>query len=220
MLLNKKELLWKMIEEDNIKQFTIIGKPTQELKKAYYSSENQMMDFLEAVGVLNDYDTEDQESEIISIILYACDDKNKIEYDCVYETIHEDDYEFDDSFDVEAAVQYDNYVCSITVSRKVTLEEYNMLISLFTEVIEYYQTLIPAYIMDKLFSKDESILNFQDMLLLMGERQTYVASVLNKSRQLITDMKSGKSNITLETVSVLMNKYPLLPWNEFIRQYN
>ena len=54
------------------------------------------------------------------------------------------------------------------------------------------------------------------MLLLIKDNQSEIARKINKSRQLIADVKSGKAKLTLENLSLLMNEYPLLPWNRYV----
>ena len=44
--LNKKEILIKLIEEEKVKGCTILGKPTEELKKMFFSREN-IVDYME-----------------------------------------------------------------------------------------------------------------------------------------------------------------------------
>ena len=115
-------------------------------------------------------------------------------------------------------------VCSINVSRLVEEEEYNNILSLFEEVLDYYQTNISPEITNKiigLYRKEP--LTFNDMLLLIKDNQSEIARKINKSRQLIADVKSGKAKLTLENLSLLMKEYPLLPWIryiEFSSEYN
>ncbi|AIY82191.1 hypothetical protein U728_3763 (plasmid) [Clostridium botulinum 202F] len=108
-------------------------------------------------------------------------------------------------------------VCSITVTRKVTEEEYKNILSLFDEVLDYYQANVPARIINKILNLYENEpFTFNDILMLIKDNQSEIARKINKSRQIISDMKSGKCKANIEVIALLMREYPLLPWNEFI----
>lgn len=108
-------------------------------------------------------------------------------------------------------------VCSITVTRKVNEEEYKIILSLFDEVLDYYQANVPARIINKVLNlyENEPFI-FNDILMLIKDNQSEIGRKINKSRQVISDMKSGKCKANIEVVALLMKEYPLLPWNEFI----
>ncbi|ACA47065.1 helix-turn-helix transcriptional regulator [Clostridium botulinum] len=111
-------------------------------------------------------------------------------------------------------------VCSISVSRLVEEEEFNNILNLFDEILEYYQNDIPGRVINQIlgFYKNEP-LTFNDILLLTKDTQSEIARKINKSRQLISDMKSGKAKIGIETLALLKQEYPLLPWDEFIESF-
>lgn len=185
MSIFKKDLLFKMIEEGNIKSFTILGVPKQNLVETYFKRKD-LIKFLEAknikCNILDEFDRTD-------IGIY---------------------------FPQLGKKQYAD-ACSITVSRTVGKEEFKNIINLFDEVLSYYPVDVPPRIINKIIGlyKDEP-LTFNDMLLMTRDSQSEVARKIGKSRQLITDIKSGKSKLTVENLSALMRAYPLLPWNEFI----
>jgi predicted transcriptional regulator len=52
--------------------------------------------------------------------------------------------------------------------------------------------------------------------MLIKDDQSEIARKINKSRQVISDMKSGKCKANIVVVALLMKEYPLLPWTEFI----
>lgn len=111
-------------------------------------------------------------------------------------------------------------VCSISVKRKVDIEEFKNILNLFDEVLAYYQVDVPAKIINKILGlyQDEPF-TFNDMLILIKDSQSEIARKIGKSRQLIADIKSGKSKLTIENLSALMKNYPLLPWDEFIESF-
>ncbi|MEM4261130.1 MAG: helix-turn-helix transcriptional regulator [Candidatus Woesearchaeota archaeon] len=187
MTVFKKDLLFKMISEENIKGFTILGVPNQELVEAYFNRKD-LVEFLN--------------SKNIKCNIYEFDRTNVGIY-----------------FPTLGAMQYVD-VCAITISRLVNEDEYKNILGLFEEVLGYYQIQVPARIINKILGLYENEpLTFDDMLILIKDNQSEIARKINKSKQLITDIKSGKANLTLENLSLLMNKYPLLPWDRFVEDY-
>ncbi|APH14132.1 hypothetical protein NPD5_3862 [Clostridium sporogenes] len=188
MSIFKKDLLFKMIEEGQIKSFTILGLPKQELVETYFNRKD-LIKFLESknikCNILDEFDRTD-----IGIYFPSVGKKQYVD------------------------------VCSITINKEVDEGEYNNILALFDEVLGYYQTDIPAKIINKILGlyKDEP-LTFNDMLILMKDNQSEIARKIGKSRQLIADMKSGKAKMGIETLALLKKEYPLLPWDEFIESF-
>ncbi|APQ78769.1 TPA: helix-turn-helix transcriptional regulator [Clostridium botulinum] len=188
MSIFKKDLLFKMIEEGQIKSFTILGLPKQELVETYFNRKD-LIKFLESknikCNILDEFDRTD-----IGIYFPSVGRKQYVD------------------------------VCSITINKEVDEGEYNNILALFDEVLGYYQTDIPAKIINKILGlyKDEPF-TFNDMLILMKDNQSEIARKIGKSRQLIADMKSGKAKIGIETLALLKREYPLLPWGEFIESF-
>lgn len=184
MTVFKKDLLFKMMQEEKIKEFTILGVPKQDLIEAYFNRKD-LVEFLKSKNIICNI------------------------------------YEFDRT---DVGVYFPNIgkkqyvdVCSITVSRLVNEEEYKKVLNLFEEVLDYYQTSVPPAIIDKVIGLYQNeLLTFNNMLTLIKDNQSEIARKINKSKQLITDVKSGKAKLTLENLSLLMNEYPLLPWSRFI----
>ncbi|KIS21564.1 helix-turn-helix transcriptional regulator [Clostridium botulinum] len=188
MSIFKKDLLFKMIEEGQIKSFTILGLPKQELVETYFNRKD-LIKFLESknikCNILDEFDRTD-----IGIYFPSVGKKQYVD------------------------------VCSITINKEVDEGEYNNILALFDEVLGYYQTDIPAKIINKILGlyKDEP-LTFNDMLILMKDNQSEIARKIGKSRQLIADMKSGKAKMGIETLALLKKEYPLLPWDKFIESF-
>lgn len=184
MTVFKKDLLFKMIEEGKIKNFTILGVPTQELIKTYFDRKD-LVNFLNSKNITcNMY-----EFDRTDIGIYFPNVGDKLYVD----------------------------ICSINVSRAVNIDEYKNILSLFEEILDCYQTNVPPQTINKILGlyQDEP-LTFDDMLFLTKDNQSEIARKINKSRQLITDIKSGKAKLTLENLSLLMNEYPLLPWSRYV----
>lgn len=184
MTVFKKDLLFKMIQEERIKSFTILGVPKQDLIEAYFNRKD-LVEFLNSKNI-------------------KC---NIYEFDRTDVGIY---------FPTLGKKQYVD-VCSITISRLVNKDEYKNVLSLFEEVLDYYQVDVPAEITNKILGLYQNEpLTFNDILLLTKDTQSEIARKINKSRQLIADIKSGKSKLTIDNLSLLMNEYPLLPWNKYI----
>ena len=86
----------------------------------------------------------------------------------------------------------------------------------YIDTLDIYQATINPTIGAKIFSISGDKLDFSDILSLIGEKQTTIAEKIGKSKQIISDIKSGKSEIKSATLSVLIKEYPLLPWRKFI----
>ena len=184
MTVFKKDLLFKMIKEEKITGFTILGVPKQDLVENYFSRKD-LVEFLNSKNIkcnIYEFDRTD-----VGIYFPTLEKKQYID------------------------------VCSITISRLVNEDEYKNILNLFEEVLDYYQVDIPAKITNKILGLYQNEpLTFNDMLLLIKDNQSEIARKINKSRQLIADVKSGKAKLTLENLSLLMNEYPLLPWNRYV----
>ena len=109
--------------------------------------------------------------------------------------------------------------CMITIENP-NIGQITAIENLFTDIREYYQVSIHPDILNKMVGLHSEPLTFATMLMLIPEKsQSKIAEKVGKSKQTIGDIKSGKSKLTLEVLSRLMNLYPLLPWVEFIEQY-
>lgn len=188
IMLNKKEILIHLIEEEKIKGCTILGKPTEELKEMFFSREN-IVDYMESKGFkVNEY-----EYERTDFAIYFPQLGMDIIIDC----------------------------CTVNVSRKINKKELEILCSLFTEIYDYYQENVPAMLINKicgLYKNEPFTIN--DLFMLIKDNQSEIARKIGKNRQVISDIKTGKCNITTEILSLLMNKYPLLPYNTYLRDFN
>lgn len=90
--------------------------------------------------------------------------------------------------------------------------------SLLDEVYGYYQTKMIPRVFLKLIGMHPEEFTFSDLLLLLPEKnQSELARRIDKSRQTISDLKLGRTNLTIEVVAKLMYLYPLLPWDLIIK---
>lgn len=186
-MLLKKELLFKLIEDSKITSCSIVGEPTKELQK-YYFSNNDLMD------IFKKYDIKNPIGEFgnTPIVVY---------------------------FPVANRRLQCSELCSVTISKEsLTVENIEKIINtLLTDVFDYYQFNITPAHLDKIVSKEK--INFEDILLFIKDSQVEIAEKIGKSKQLITDMKSGKAKVGIDTLALLMKEYPLLPWSEFILSF-
>ena len=60
-------------------------------------------------------------------------------------------------------------------------------------------------------------MNFEDLLEMINEKQIDIAKKVGISRQMLTELKAGRKNMSLETLSKFVNAYPNLPWLEYIK---
>ncbi|WP_242971098.1 XRE family transcriptional regulator [Clostridium botulinum] len=110
-------------------------------------------------------------------------------------------------------------ICSITIGNEVLNEKnINKIIKNFLiESFDYYQISLPPYYIDKIVSNE--LLTFGDMLILIKDTRAEISMKIGKSPQLLCDMKNGRAKIGIETLALLKQEYPLLPWDEFIESF-
>lgn len=107
-------------------------------------------------------------------------------------------------------------ICSITINNP-TIEQIDNVSHLFDSIEDYYQADIAPLFIDKIVGLDEDPLSFSDILTIIPESQSEIARRIGKARQILSDIKVGKTNITINVLRPLMNEYPLIPWNYFLR---
>lgn len=140
-------------------------------------------------------------------------DKYKIEYE---------ENEFEDIsvtvyFNIDITKNYKD-ICMININNPTEKQLDLIINNLFETVTECFQRrLMPAFFA-KIVGTFPSKLNFSDMLFLIPEKtQADICKKIDRSPQALSDIKSGKNNLTIEVLSKLMNLYPLLPWEQFIK---
>ncbi len=187
-MLNKKEILIKLMEEGKTKSCTILGKPKQELVKAYFSK-TDMMEFLESNGIkVNEYEFYNTD-----IGIYFPELGGKVFTD----------------------------ITAFNASRALSREEIEKACDLFEEIYNYYQISVPARIINQicgLYENEPFTIN--DLFMLIKNNQSEIARKIGKNRQVISDIKTEKCNITTEILSLLMKEYPLLPYDTYLRDFN
>lgn len=60
-------------------------------------------------------------------------------------------------------------------------------------------------------------IKFSDILDMIPDRQIDISKKLCISRQLITDIKFKRKNMSVITLSKFINEYPNLPWLDYIK---
>lgn len=204
-MLLKKEILFKLIEDNKIKTCTIIGIPTNKLKDAYFSGtdltkmfEEDKVDYKVPKDKRYDVNIETESVEL-----------SEIDYMTnvgIYFPIIDHKYQCCE-------------LCSISIKdSSLTVENIEKIISnYFDEILYYYQFSLSPYHFNKIASNES--LTFGDILLFCGDKQAEIARNIGKSRQIMSDMKSGKCKCNIEVLALLMREYPLLPWNYFIKSF-
>lgn len=140
-------------------------------------------------------------------------DKYKIEY----EENELGDTSVSVYFNIDIKENYKD-VCMININ-KPTEKQLDLIINnLFEIVTECFQRRLMPSFFAKMTGTFPSKLTFSDMLFLIPEKtQIIICEKIGRSPQALSDIKSGKNNLTIEILSKLMNLYPLLPWEQFIK---
>ena len=189
--MNKKQILFNLINEKKADECTILGIPSNELLEYIITGKN-IMSLFKQKGIEIPYvlDSEGLERTFINVYLSRTNSK----------------------------------LCSITISNKanITVELVEKIMNtFFIEIVDLYQFEILPYHIELIVSDDTSI-KFKDILLYIKKKQQQkdIANKLNISQQLITELKKGRKNMSITTLSSFIKEYPLMPWFEYLRGIN
>lgn len=189
--MNKKQILFNLINEKKADECTILGIPSNELLEYIITGKNIMSLFKQKdIEIPYVLDQEDLERTFINVYLSRTNSK----------------------------------LCSITISNKanITVELVEKIMNtFFIEIVDVYQFEILPYHIELIVSDDTSI-KFKDILLYINKKhqQKDIANKLNISQQLITELKKGRKNMSITTLSSFIREYPLMPWFEYLRGIN
>ena len=189
--MNKKQILFNLINEKKVDGCTILGIPSTELLE-YIIMGKDIMSLFEQKGIEMPYVLDQEGFEHTFINVYMSRTNNKL--------------------------------CSITISDEVniTVELVEKIMNtFFIEIVDLYQCDILPYHIDIINSDDTSI-KFEDILLYINRKhqQKDIADKLNISQQLITELKKGRKNMSITTLSSFIREYPLMPWFEYLQRNN
>lgn len=186
-IIYKKDLLKSLIRDKKVRSCTIVGAPTQELIDSYLDENNNLDDLYSKYGLTNNSNVSSIYDTTISTYIPNWDNKDVTD------------------------------ICSITI-KNPTEEIIDNIESLFVFIEEYYQVDVPPSMICRMIGMFSESIAFSDILYLLPiGRQGDLAELIGKSKQLISDMKTGKSKITIDVLRVLMREFPLLPWEYFIK---
>lgn len=186
--MNKKQILFNLINEKKVDGCTILGIPSTELLECIIRGKD-IMSLFKQKGIEIPYvlDAEGLKHTFINVYMSRTNSK----------------------------------LCSITISNEanITVELVDKIMNtFFIEIVDLYQFDILPYHIDIINSDDTSI-KFEDILMYINRthQQKYIANKLNISQQLITELKKGRKNMSITTLSSFIREYPLMPWFEYLR---
>lgn len=185
--MNKKQILFNLINEKKVDECTIVGIPTPELVECMLTGKN-VMSFFEEKGIKIPYVIDSEGLEHTYINVYICRTNNSL------------------------------YSISISNEANITTELVEKIMNtFFVEIVDLYQFNILPYHLDIINSDDASI-KFEDILMYINkkEQQKELAEKLNISKQLITEFKKERKNMSISTLSAFIKEYPLMPWFEYL----
>ena len=187
-IIYKKDLLKSFIEDKKVRSCTIIGRPTKELIDKYLDKNYDLNDLYKEHNIIDSLEGDTTTLYKTSVSTYIPDWKD----------------------------EYITDMCAITI-KYPTVVDIDRAEDLFESVEEYYQVEVPPSMINKMIGIYSEPMSFSDILYLLPiGRQNDLAELIGKSKQLISDMKSGKSKMTLDVLRILTREYPLLPWSYFI----
>ena len=188
--MNKKEILFNLINEKKANSCTILGVPTIELLE----------------NVIKGKD----------IIKLFSEKKIEMQY-----TLDPDGLEH--TFINVYISHTNNNLCAITISKEahITTELVEKIMNtFFVEIVDLYQFDILPYHIDIIASN--APISIEDILLYISSQtsQNELAEKLNISKQLITELKKGRANMSINTLVAFIKEYPLMPWFEYLQKNN
>lgn len=185
--MNKKQILFNLINEKKVYGCTIVGIPTSELAKCMLTGKD-VMSFFEEKGIKIPYDLDSDGLEHTYINVYVS--------------------------------RTNNFLYSISISDKVNITTElveKIMNTFFVEIVDLYQFNILPYHLD-IINADDTSIKFEDILMYITskEQQKDIAKKLDISQQLITELKKGRKNMSITTLSSFIREYPLMPWYEYL----
>ncbi len=188
--MNKKEILFNLINEKKANSCTILGVPTIELLE----------------NVIKGKD----------IIKLFSEKKIEMQY-----TLDPDGLEH--TFINVYISHTNNNLCAITISKEahITTELVEKIMNtFFVEIVDLYQFDILPYHIDIIASN--APISIEDIFLYISSQtsQNELAEKLNISKQLITELKKGRANMSINTLVAFIKEYPLMPWFEYLQKNN
>ena len=90
----------------------------------------------------------------------------------------------------------------------------------FVEIVDLYQFDILPYHIDIIASN--APISIEDIFLYISSQtsQNELVEKLNISKQLITELKKGRANMSINTLVAFIKEYPLMPWFEYLQKNN
>lgn len=188
--MNKKEILFDLIQSNKADTCTILGVPKMELLECILKG-NNIMDFFKQKCIKIPYEIDSDNLEHTFINIYTPRaDKN------IYSI----------SISKKANITIELVQAIIT--------------NFFDEVVDIFQfDITPAYIEMILNNKDikfEDILKY----ITQNTSQRELAKNIGCSEQFITELKKDRKNMSIEFLSSFMQQFPLHFWNEYITNIN
>lgn len=115
----------------------------------------------------------------------------------------------------------DENLAAVLLTKNQLNEEFitNLENSFFKSIIQYMQIKLNLQEYNKYIKKivNNEDLTFNDIIKLIGKTQTEIAEDIHVTKQYITKIKRENDSIGIKTVSTLINKYPLIPFIQWIK---
>lgn len=187
-MLLKRELLLKLVRENELNSCSIVGKPTKEVVDAFFKS-TKTTELFKKYNISNPLGP--FQSTPIGVYFPTTLDMQRTYTD----------------------------ICMITISRD-ELNEYNInkiTDNLMDDIYEFYQTGITPHHFNMMIANES--FDFRTMMLMIAEGTTEVSKRIGKSSQTVSDMIAGRTKCSIDTLAALMEYYPLLPWENYIRGF-
>jgi len=182
----KKEVLFDLIEAKKANECTILGIPTDELWGKIVTGAD-IMEYFKEKGIEIPFELDPDKFESTFINVYMPHARKDI--------------------------------ITITISKKANISGelvQDIIDNFFKEVLDIYQyDIMPNDIESVL---NEGKISFDTILkyLCRNNQQKEIAEKVGISQQMLTELKMGRKNMSIETFSSFVKEFPLLFWHEYI----
>lgn len=186
--MNKKQILFNLINEKKVDGCTILGIPSTELLECIIRGKD-IMSLFKQKGIEIPYvlDSEGLKHTFINVYMSRTDSKL-----------------------CSITISDEANITTELIEKIINI--------FFVEVVDLYQFDILPYHIDLINSDDTSLkFEDLLMYINRKHQQKDIADKLNISQQLITELKKERKNMSITTLSSFMREYPLMPWFEYLR---
>ena len=109
-----------------------------------------------------------------------------------------------------------NNICCIVVNNILSEKDLTEIESVFKVIYNYYQVGLTENIVRIMFGISNEKIKIKEIFDLLGIANKEISKLIFKSKQTVTDITKERTSITLSSLSILMKRFPLMPWDFYL----